>query len=387
MALAVHLAVISEILEEAHDTYDLLPVLTNWRQNVLSSVSVIAYASTMRNRKTRIDNYVEYVMPMYSIDDFKDRFRMSKTSFDQLVAELSPVLYNRCKMMKIGPEKQLLIYVKYVSSLHTLQAIAELFGVCETTVHVIVKYVAKMICKHILPSVIKWPNSEHSIAEIENGFINLKGFPGVIGAIDGSHIPIRTPKQYAENYINRKCFPSIILQAVCDSNLNFIDVYCGWPGSVHDSRVLKNSPLYMETETDQNTRFPGNIHLIGDSAYGLSSWLMVPVKDYGNLNEKKKRFNYIHSSTRMCIERAFGALKGRFRRLKYVDMLEIEKIVNITLSCCALHQLCLSNLEDIKECLQEGLDINEEINNYQDFMPRCESAEYKRNLILALLDN
>ena len=383
--MATTVAVISEIFEENNNIDYLLPVLTNWRQNVLSSVSTIASASIIRDRKTRIDNYVEFVMPMYSVDEFKDRFRMSRTSFNQLTAELSPVLLNRCKLLKIGPEKQLLIYVKYVSSLHTLQAIADLFGVCETTVHVIVKYVAEMICKHILPSVIKWPNSENSIAEIEFGFRNLKGFPGVIGAIDGSHIPIRTPTNYAENYINRKSFPSIILQAVCDSNLNFTDVYCGWPGSVHDSRVLKNSPLYMETETNQNKTFPGNTHLIGDSAYGLSSWLMVPFKNYGNLTENMKRFNYIHSSTRMCIERSFGVLKGRFRRLKYIDMLEIEKIVNVILSCCALHQLCLNNLDDVKEYLHEGLCINEEINNYQDFMPRCESAEIKRKHILALL--
>jgi hypothetical protein len=29
----------------------------------------------------------------------------------------------------------------------------------------------------------------------------------------------------------------------------------------------------------------------------------------------------------MCIERAFGALKGRFRRLKYIDMLDIAEMV------------------------------------------------------------
>ena len=53
----------------------------------------------------------------------------------------------------------LIIYVKYISSLNTLQAIADLFGVCETTVHVIVKYVAEIICKHILTSVIRCPSS------------------------------------------------------------------------------------------------------------------------------------------------------------------------------------------------------------------------------------
>ncbi|XP_052788545.1 putative nuclease HARBI1 [Mya arenaria] len=305
MAELLHVAFISELLQN-NDTGDgLLPVLTKRKQNFVSSLGVIASASAkIRDDKTRIDNYAESVMPLYSIDEFQDRFRMSRTSFDQLLAELSPILLNRYKQMKIGPEKQLLIFVKYVSSLHTLQAIADLFGICETTVHVIVKYVAEMICKYLLPSEIKWPNSEPRNAEIEHGFRSLKGFPGVIGAIDSSHIPIRTPKEHSESYINRKGFPSIILQAVCDSNLNFTDVYCGWPGSVHDARVLKNSPLFLETETDQNKKFPGNTHFIGD----------------------------------------------------------------------------------VKEYLREGLELNEEVNNYQDFMPRCKSAEIKRDHIKELLD-
>ena len=66
--------------------------------------------------------------------------------------------------------------------------------------------------------------------------------------------------------------------------------------------------------------FPGNTHLIGDVAYALSQWVMTPFKDLGNLSAEQKRYNYIHSSSRMCIERAFGALKGRFRRLRYIDM-------------------------------------------------------------------
>ena len=33
-------------------------------------------------------------------------------------------------------------------------------------------------------------------------------------------------------------------QAVCDENMVFLDILAGWPGSVHDSRVLRNSGLY-----------------------------------------------------------------------------------------------------------------------------------------------
>ena len=77
-------------------------------------------------------------------------------------------------------------------------------------------------------------------------------------------------------------------------------------GSVHDSRVLKNSTLFIKTSENKEEQFPANTHLIGDSAYGLSEWLLTPYKDFGNLSNDQKRYNFIHSSSRMCIERAFG---------------------------------------------------------------------------------
>ena len=40
------------------------------------------------------------------------------------------------------------------------------------------------------------------------------GLPDVIGAIDGCHIPIKAPRENDSEYINRKGFHSLQLQAV-----------------------------------------------------------------------------------------------------------------------------------------------------------------------------
>ena len=37
---------------------------------------------------------------------------------------------------------------------------------------------------------------------------------------------------------------SIVMQALVDSKYLFRDVVIGWPGSVHDARVLSNSELF-----------------------------------------------------------------------------------------------------------------------------------------------
>ena len=49
------------------------------------------------------------------------------------------------------------------------------------------------------------------------------------------------PESAHGNYVNRKGWYSIILQAVCDYNNIITDMNVGWPGRVHDARVFENS--------------------------------------------------------------------------------------------------------------------------------------------------
>ncbi|KAK4885318.1 hypothetical protein RN001_001589 [Aquatica leii] len=54
--------------------------------------------------------------------------------------------------------------------------------------------------------------------------------PGVVGAVDGCHIPIKQPPGNANDFYNRKGVHSIILQGVCDHNAKFIDIFIGKGG-------------------------------------------------------------------------------------------------------------------------------------------------------------
>ena len=71
---------------------------------------------------------------------------------------------------------------------------------------------------------------------MKNEFESKYGFPGVVGAIDCTHVKIKSVGgENAELFRNRKGIFSINVQAVCGPDLLFFDVVSRWPGSTHDS--------------------------------------------------------------------------------------------------------------------------------------------------------
>ena len=97
-------------------------------------------------------------------------------------------------------------------------------------------------------------------------------------------------------------------------DLAFTNIFVGFPGRVHDSRVLSNSPLF---KNGHELCHP--YHLLGDSAYPNISWILTPFRRTQNITDQMVRYNTAHSSLRIKIEQAFSMLKGRYRRLKYLD--------------------------------------------------------------------
>ena len=76
-----------------------------------------------------------------------------------------------------------------------------------------------------------------------------------------------------------------MVQAVVNGRKLFIDVAAGFPGSLHDARVLRNSSIYQKAENgDILAAGPMYLigadeiqpYLVGDSAYPLSPWLQKP---------------------------------------------------------------------------------------------------------------
>ena len=127
----------------------------------------------------------------------------------------------------------------------------------------------------------------------------------------------------------------------------------GYPGSVGDARIFRNSPIghtysiklaeapvrsvfVCDTE---HVQIP--MYILGDSAFGntvhmVTTYEMTEV----NSNVDIKRFNRRLSAMRFIVENAFGVLKGRWRVLLDGVMYgqhDIEVVCTYILSLCILH--------------------------------------------------
>ncbi|XP_013383869.1 putative nuclease HARBI1 [Lingula anatina] len=173
-----------------------------------------------------------------------------------------------------------------------------------------------------------------NVAEGKRKFYTLAGFPHVIGCVDGTQIPIIAPNEREWEYVNRKGRHSINVQLICDADLRIINAVVRWPGSTHDSRILRESNVYEVME--QN---PERGVILGDSGYPQLQWLMVPF--YNPVTEGQREYNRVHMSTRSTIERCNGILKRRFSCLNTIRLIITPRACNVIMSTIALHNLCL----------------------------------------------
>ena len=71
------------------------------------------------------------------------------------------------------------------------------------------------------------------------------------------------------------------VQAVCDPIVCFTNIVCQWPGSMHDSRIFYYSAICAKFEHNEIEGI-----LLGDSGYPCCQYIMTPLHDPTNNQEK-----------------------------------------------------------------------------------------------------
>ena len=173
----------------------------------------------------------------------KPEFRVSRQAFTSLLRIL-----HQERDHGWGQHLEILMFTYWLGHGLSYKVTSDAFDIPKTTVYRAVHNTAKAI-REAKSRAIHFP-PPHSLAEVGQGFARLArhhSFNRAVGAIDGCHIRIKPPKNNKKCYYNYKGFHSIQLQAICDSEARFLDIFVGYPGSAHDTRILRNSPVYVQS--------------------------------------------------------------------------------------------------------------------------------------------
>ncbi|XP_063239317.1 putative nuclease HARBI1 [Bacillus rossius redtenbacheri] len=228
--------------------------------------------------------------------------------------------------------------------------------------------VTNAINQHLFRRWVRFDLNPASTAALKEMFFKY-GFPGVIGAIDGTHVaivapPVDDPVFNERAYFNYKRYHSINVQLVCDANMKILNVNSRYPGATNDSFIYANCSLRQGLH--EMLRQNQNAWLLGDSGYPLEPCLMTPFMQDVDPLSPQGRYNQCLRTARSIIEQCNGLLKSRWRcllkhRVLHYKPDQASRIVN---ACTVLHNMCLQgNVQLPDELLVHPQDLGMDAMN------------------------
>lgn len=180
---------------------------------------------------------------------FRQQLRMGRETFQALIGFRGPCLTRQNTRFRdcISPEKLLALGISRLAHGNSYVSIGPVFNFGKSTVIEAVQDVVGALYE-LKDEYIHFPETVAETAASTQTFRDLFRLPNIVGAIDGTHIRINAPRESAVDYFSRYQQHDFGIKAVADGNILFRDFSAGYPGSMHDARILRNNTLYQRAE-------------------------------------------------------------------------------------------------------------------------------------------
>ena len=179
------------------------------RKRLLSSIN----AKSCVRRLFKPKNYMEEKQkPVFlaghamnwSDKEWKQNFRITRETYCYLCDKLQPYLQKQLAVREpLSVAQRVAITLWRLGTNVEYRTISHLFGIGLSTVCVVVHEISQVIVEQLTAKYICVPSGQ-GLKRIVNGFQSKWGFLQCVGAIDGTHIPIISPKEDPLDYYNRK---------------------------------------------------------------------------------------------------------------------------------------------------------------------------------------
>ena len=352
--------------QSATDNLRVLALLT------VIATSIIAYTVPLepprvgncRNERPQALQYVR----SWDDDMFKRQFRLCREDFGDLLYKIHPLIHrNEMKAIassgsSICPELRLLITLRILAGAKYLDMIwyrvqvdhvSELVIDCVSAINNVLDNI------RIPVTEAEWTHETEqfrSVLRKKHGSMGDAILGGVCGAGDGLVIQITEPVaadldgKPSRNYMNRKGFFALLIQAFCGAYTKFWYFNVGWPGATNDLIAYKQTDLHYAAV---NNNIPDWVSFLLDEAYSSCGGRhLTPFSQHqlrraftgvgaNTMYYQMRTFNHVLSSQRISIERAFGQLVRRWGILWCANSSRLRNVAVIAIVCAKLHNLCV----------------------------------------------
>ncbi|XP_053724751.1 uncharacterized protein LOC128760972 [Synchiropus splendidus] len=342
-------AVYQEMEEEIEQQYQRQLAVRRRRRRAL----YCRYLCQRRGEKPRhycsVDLTVPVLQRYFAGEDTRPDLGVSREVIHELLRSMKSERHHGW-----GPTLETLAFLFWLATGSSYRIVSLVFSMPLPTVHRIIHRMTEELLE-LLPRFVHLPDSEEEVKAIGDGFARLSrhsAFAKAAGALDCCHIRIKSPGgPEGQDYQNRSLFPSVVLQAVCDHQGCFLDIFVGYPGGVHGAHVLTNSPIYC-----RGSYPPPGFFLLADGYYPCLDQplaLITPFK-WPVKGVEEELFNYHHAKGHATVQLAFAKMKTRFRCI-FLDALEVQALFvpKVVTACVILHNICLRVGDDLVENVME----------------------------------
>ena len=211
--------------------------------------------------------------------NLKNNFRIERSTFRSLLKTIGSHLQKLDTNYRksIPVDRRIACALYSLGSSSELRTIPNLFGVGKSTAREILHNFCSIVVEFFFKSLIKCPNTPREIQATIDVFKEKSQYPVCLGALDGTHIPIRPPLGQETDYFNYKKYHSVVMLATVNSDLLFTYINVEALGRCNDASIYNRCILSEVIQDRMYSKYfitVNNVniqsHLIADSAFALT---------------------------------------------------------------------------------------------------------------------
>ncbi|CAI8618428.1 unnamed protein product [Vicia faba] len=306
-----------------------------------------AVTTTLLSRKRKRPKNHHNHRPTPNPDWFPISFLMSSSTFEWLTGLLEPLLECRDPAylfpLNLSAGLRLGIGLSRLANGSDYSQISSQFNVPVSVAKFCVKQLCRVLCTNFR-FWLSFPNA-NDLRSVSHNFQSLSGLPNCSGVIFCSRFQI-SPSSVSQPQQQQQ-HSSIAAQIVVDSTCRILSIAAGFFGHKTDYVILKASSLFNDIDDRMllnDSPLDGvNQYFIGDSAYPLLPWLMVPFADNENATVSgsvEESFNAAHELMQIPAFRTDASLR-KWGVLSRPIREEIKMAVAYIGACSILHNSLL----------------------------------------------